>query len=139
MPFFANAAEVDRYVGGVFRLAATDPTLGPQLAGASLTLRLTCTDVPAQITLDFVDPVTVAWNDPRPTVDVELSFEADFVDGYLRGHRDMVEALAGGEVVARGRVSKALKLLPVLEQVFPYYRRLVAEKDRATSQAPGAP
>lgn len=139
MPFFASAAEVDCYVGGVLRMAATDPCLGPQLARASLTLRLTCTDVPASITLDLFDPVTVTWNGDRLAADVELSCASAFLDGLLRGDRDLVEALASGEVHARGQVSKALKVLPVLEQAFPYYRQLVAIKDRAVSTSSGAP
>lgn len=139
MTFFASAAEVDCYVGGVLRMAATDPCLGPQLARGALTLRLTCTDVPASITLDLYEPVTVAWNDRGLVPDVELSCDSEFLDGFLRGERDLVEAIAHGEVHARGRVSKVLKVLPVLEQAFPFYRQLVAIKDRATGALPGVP
>lgn len=139
MPFFASAAEVDCYVGGVLRLAAIDPCLGPQLASASLTLRLTCTDVPAHITLDLHDPVTVLWNEADRSADVELSCASEFLDGFMRGDRDLVEALARGEVHAKGQVSKALKVLPVLEQAFPFYRQLVAIRDRAARTLPGVP
>lgn len=139
MTFFASAAEVDCYVGGVLRMAATDPCLGPQLALGALTLRLTCTDVPACFTLDLYDPVTVAWNDAGLAADVELTCESGFLDGFLRGDRSLVEALACGEVHAKGRVSKVLKVMPVLEQAFPYYRQLVAIKDRAALTVPGVP
>lgn len=137
MTFFASAAEVDCFVGGVLRMAAIDPTLGPQLADASLSLRLTCTDVPATITVMLSDPVTVVLDDVRTPADVGLTCDSDFLDGFLRGERSLLEALACGEVVAHGRVSKALKMLPVLEQAFPYYRQLVAAKDRAASPVPG--
>lgn len=137
MPFFASAAEVDCYVGGVLRMAATDPCLGPQLARASLALRLTCTDVAAHITLDLYDPVTVHWNETHLQPDVELSCDSAFLDGFLRGDRDLLVALAHGEVHARGQVSKALKVMPVLEQAFPFYRQLVAIKDRASGVLPG--
>ncbi|KRB76100.1 hypothetical protein ASE01_13810 [Nocardioides sp. Root190] len=139
MSFFANAAEVDCYVGGVLRLAAIDPCLGPQLAEASLNLRLVCSDPPACLTVGLFDPVAVGLSDDPMTVDVELACEADFLDGYFRGRHNLVEALARGEVVARGRVSKVLKLIPVIEQTFPYYRRIIAVKDRAAFTAPGAP
>lgn len=138
MSFFASAAEVDCYVGGVLRLAGIDPCLGPQLAEASLTLRLVCSDLPAQLTVDLFDPVDVLLNECPIEVDVELTCEADFLDAYFRGRRNLVEALAHGEVHARGRVSRVLKLLPVIEQTFPYYRQIVAAKDRASSPAPGA-
>ena len=133
MPFFASAAEVDCYVGGFLRLVAIDPCLGPQMEAAAMTLRLTCTDLPASITMDLHTPVTVTWNDRRDPVDVELRCEADFLDRYLRGSVRLVDALAHGEVLARGRVSKVLKILPALEQAFPYYRQLVAAKERAMS------
>lgn len=139
MSFFASAAEVDCYVGGVLRLAAIDPSLGPQLAEASLTVRVTCTDLPARITIDFYDPVTVIWNDTHVAADVELTCLSDFLDAFLRGEQSMVDALAHGDVVARGRVSKVLKVLPVLEQAFPYYRQLVAVKQRAAGLTPGVP
>jgi hypothetical protein len=126
-------------VGGVLRLAAIDPFLGPRLAEASLTLRLVCSDLPAWITLEMFDPVGVTCNDPRLSVDVELTCTADFLDGYFRGRHNLVEALAHGDVLARGRVSRVLKVLPVLEQAFPYYRQLVAVKERAAGPFPGVP
>jgi hypothetical protein len=137
MPFFANAAEVDCYVGGVLRLAAVDPYLGPQLAGACLTLKVTCSDLSAQLTIDLSPPVTVACNVDMPAPDVELTCESSFLDAYFRGERNLVEALAHGEVLARGRVSKVLKVLPVIEQSFPYYRQLIATKDRVANVTPG--
>lgn len=139
MPTFANAAEVDCYVGGVLRLAAADPVLGPQLADASLTLRVRCTDVAAHLTVDLFDPVTVLCNDTRLDADVELTCTSEFLDAFLRGERGLVDALARGEVLARGRVSKVLKVLPVIEQTFPYYRQLVAVKERAAGLTPGVP
>lgn len=137
--FFADAAEVDCFVGGVLRLAAIDPHLGPQLAQASLTLRLSCTDLDAHLTVDLFEPVVVFWNDSRRDPDVELTCPSDFLDAFLRGERGLVDALARGEVVGRGRVSKVLKVLPVLEQAFPYYRQLVAVKERAAGLTPGVP
>ncbi|WP_028654463.1 SCP2 sterol-binding domain-containing protein [Nocardioides sp. J54] len=137
MPFFASAAEVDCYVGGVLRLAATDPVLGPQLARAAMTLRLSCTDLPAHLVLDLRDPVAVVWNGIGVAADVELHCDSDVLDGVLRGEVDVVDALARGVIHARGQVSKALKVLPVLEQAYPFYRQLVAVKERATSDLPG--
>lgn len=139
MSTFATAAEVDCYVGGVLRLAAIDPWLAPRLAEASLTLRLTCSDLPASLTVEFFEPVTVTWNDHTKAVDVELTCSSDFLDTFLRGERALVDALAHGEVTARGRVSKVLKTLPVLERAFPYYQQLVAVKERATGLTPGVP
>lgn len=137
MPSFATAAEVDCYVGGALRLAALDPRLGPELATAALTLRLVCADLPAQVTVDLYEPVTVHWNDTRISPDVELICTAEFLDGFMRGEHRLVDALAHGEVVAHGRVSRVLKVLPVIEQVFSFYRQLVAIGERAASPTSG--
>lgn len=137
MSFFASAAEVDCYVGGALRLAAVDPRLGPALAGADLILRFVCTDVPARLTVVFAEPITVTSGDAaRP--DVELLCSGAFLDAYMRGERRLVDALACGEVIAHGRVSRVLKCLPDIEQSFPYYRELVALAPRTTSRTSGA-
>lgn len=133
MPFFASAAEVDCYVGGTLRLAAVDPFLGPRLAAASLTIELVCEEPAARFVVELFDPVTVIWDDHALAADVELSCRADVLDRYMRGEQTLVDALASGDVLARGRVSKVLKILPVLEQSFPFYRQLVAVKERAAT------
>jgi hypothetical protein len=138
MPFLAAAADVDCFVGGALRMAARDARLGAELARAAIALRVTCTDLDAQLTVDLYQPVSVTWNDQRTVPDVELTCSSDFLDAYMRGERRLVDALAHGEVVARGRVSKVLKILPVLEQSFAFYRQLVAIKENATSPIPGA-
>ncbi len=51
------------------------------------------------------------------------------LDGVFRGRISLLDALAGGTATARGRISKVLKTLPVLELLFPVYRELVAPKD----------
>ncbi len=44
MAYFADAAEVDKYIGGVFRLAADHPESGPKLKAANLIMRVLYTD-----------------------------------------------------------------------------------------------
>jgi hypothetical protein len=130
MAFLETASAVDCYVGGALRLAVGDPHLGPELSRAAFVLRLACTDLPAAVTLDLHAPIAVAWNDATGSPDVELRCSSTFLDAYMRGERRLVDALARGEVVARGRVSKLLKLLPVFEQSFSYYRELVDVGDQ---------
>jgi hypothetical protein len=129
MNYFTSREEVDCYVGGVLRLAAVDPVVGPQLAAAALTLTLVCENPAARLTVHMRTPVVVVWDDCDTVADVEFTGPADVLDRYFRGESSLVGALADGTVMARGRVSRALKILPVLEPMFPRYRELVAQKD----------
>lgn len=129
MSYFTSPAEVDCFVGGVLRLAAVDPVIGPQLAAASLTLALVCDDPAGRLVVRMDESVSVSWNDPTAVADVELIGPADVLDRYFRGECSLVGALADGTVVARGRVSRVLRILPALEPIFPTYRSLVAHKD----------
>jgi hypothetical protein len=129
MSYFTSPQEVDCYLGGILRLAAVDPRIRPHLAEPGVVLGIRCTDPDAHITVVLADPVTVTFGDTARAADVEIRCPADLLDEVFRGRTSLPEALAAGAATARGRVSKVLKLLPVLEQVFPAYRDLVATKD----------
>jgi hypothetical protein len=129
MSYFTSAQEVDCYVGGILRLAVVHPTIGPRLAEPGVVLSILCTDPDAHITVALKDPVSVTFDEAGQTADVELRCPADVLDEVFRGHTSLTDALATGKATARGRVSKVLKVLPVLEQIFPSYCDLVATKD----------
>jgi hypothetical protein len=129
MAYFASAAEVDTFVGGVLRVAGVHPVVGPRLRAATLTLAIHCQDPAVRMTVSMVEPLTVVCGEVRDVADVELNLTGDVLDQFWRGDYDLLAGLASGEVVARGRVSRVLKLLPSLALMFPTYRRLVATKD----------
>lgn len=135
MSYFAGPTELDCFVGGLLRRAAVDPWVAPRLAEASLTLSLRCSEPDGQFTVMLFEPVTVLWNDDDHIADVELTCPADVLDLCLRGEMHIRDALACERMTARGRVSKVLKLVPVLETLFPHYRSLVAAKDRVLVRA----
>lgn len=124
MTFFATPAEVDFLVGGALRWAASDPATSARLGQASITVGIVCRDPWARIVVEMYHPVRVTWDDAGLPADVELSCEGDVLDRWMRGGQRLVDALALGEVIAKGRVSTLLKVVPVLECAFPVYREM---------------
>jgi len=137
MAAFADATEVDRYVGGVLRLAAAHPELGPALAAASTHLRLHLSSPDCELNLFLFDPVRVEFGKHLgPPADVVLRMSADRLDGFWRGDHDLRDALASGDVVATGRISRVLALLPQVAVMSPVYRVMVAPRDNLAAPRP---
>ncbi len=134
MPYFADAEEVYRYIGGAFRLADADPVVGPKLRAANLTLSVEYTQPVASLTIRlFPSGIEIVEGASEAGADISVSMSADNADKFWRGKYNATIGMAKGEVKARGSVGKVLKLLPAAKPVFPLYRQLVAEKDARKS------
>jgi putative sterol carrier protein len=132
MPYFENAEEVYKYVGGVFRAAAEHNEVGPKMAAADLTMQIYYSDPASTLTIRFHEPkLEVEDGGDDPTADVKLFMPADIADKYWRGEYNLAVGLAKGQVKAKGPVNKILKLVPLTRPLFPMYKELVTEKDGA--------
>lgn len=137
MAAFADAAEVDRYVGGVLRLAAAHPEVGPALAAASTHFSLQLSGPDCELNVFLFDPVRVEFGERiGRTTDVTFRISADKLDAFLRGEYDLRDGLARGDVAATGRISRVLALLPQFAVMFPVYRVMVGPRDDATAARP---
>ncbi len=129
MPYYNNAEEIYKYLGGVF-LAANDTEVGPKLMGADIDLQVYYTDPEASMTVRLRQPaIEVTDGGDNPDADVKLFMPADIGDKFWRGEYNLGVGLAKGQVKAKGPVNKILKLVPLTKPLFPLYRDLVAEKD----------
>lgn len=129
MPFFADAAEVEKYLGGVFRIAAETP-VGPKLATADIDLQVYYADPDAKVLIRMHgENIQVLEGEENEDADVKLYMPADIGDKYWRGEYNLAVGLAKGQVKAKGPVNKILKLVPLTRPVFPMYRDMIAEKD----------
>jgi putative sterol carrier protein len=132
MPFFDNADEVYKYVGGVFRAAADHDEIGPKMAAADISIQIYYSDPVSSLTVRFQEPkVAVEDGGDDPNADVKLFMPADIADRYWRGEYNLAVGLAKGQVKAKGPVNKILKLVPLTKPLFPMYKELVSEKDQA--------
>ena len=132
MTFFADASEVDKYIGGVFRAANDHPESGPKLRSANVFLKVFYTDPACEMNVVMREPtmeVSTGPTDEKP--DVTLMMKSDTGDKFWRGEYNLAVGLAKGEVKAKGPVNKILKLVPLTKPLFPMYRDIVAEKDAA--------
>jgi len=130
MGYFANADEVYRYVGGVFRAAGEDEQVGPKMAAADVNLQIYYSDPESTLTIRMHEPhLEVEDGGDDPDADIKLYMPADIADKYWRGEYNLAVGLAKGQVKAKGPVNKILKLVPLTKPLFPMYRALVAEKD----------
>lgn len=134
MGFFKDADEVDKYIGGVFRLAAEHPESGPKLRAADMLLKVYYTDPACEMNVIMrPDGMSTSLGDTGEKPDVVMMMKSDTGDRFWRGEYNLAVGLAKGEVKAKGPVNKILKLVPLTKPLFPMYRDLVAEKDGATA------
>jgi putative sterol carrier protein len=131
MRTFSDAAEVYKYVGGVFRIAADHPEIGPKMRAAGITMQVNYTEPAASLTIRFQEPMEVVDGGQDDNADVRLSMPADIAHKYWRGEYNLAVGLAKGQVKAKGPVNKILKLVPITKPLFPIYRELTAEKEQA--------
>ena len=135
MSTFSDASEVYKYVGGVFRIAADHPEIGPRMRAANITMQVNYSDPAASLTIRFQEPMEVIEGGQDDNADVRLSMPADIAHKYWRGEYNLAVGLAKGQVKAKGPVNKILKLVPITKPLFPIYRDLTAEMEHAGSAA----
>jgi hypothetical protein len=135
MSTFSDAAEVYKYVGGVFRIAADHPEIGPRMRAANITMQVNYSDPAASLTIRFQEPMEVIDDSQDDNADVRLSMPADIAHKYWRGEYNLAVGLAKGQVKAKGPVNKILKLVPITKPLFPIYRELTADMEHAGSAA----
>jgi hypothetical protein len=135
MPYFTDEAEVYKYIGGVFRLAAEHPEIGPKMRAANITMQVNYTDPDSSLTIRFNDPMEVVDGGQEDAADVRLWMPADIAHRYWRGEYNLAVGLAKGQVKAKGPVNKILKLVPLTKPLFPIYKDLTNEKEQAGAAA----
>jgi putative sterol carrier protein len=133
MSYFANADEVDKYIGEMFRMAGDHPEVGEKMRAANIVMRVEYSDPECVVTVGFQDPMRVQSGESDMTPDITLVMRADTADKFWRGDYNLAVGLAKGQVKAKGPVNKILKLVPLTKPLFPVYRDLVKDKDAAVS------
>src|ERR1700761_4626956 len=105
MAFFPDDAEVDTYIGGVFRAANDHPESGPKLRASGIFLKVFYTDPATEMNVVMREPaidVSLGATEEKP--DITLMMKADTGDKFWRGEYNLAVGLAKGEVKAKGPV-----------------------------------
>lgn len=77
--------------------------------------------------------MTMTFHQDSPPADVSFESSSDVGHQFWSGHLDVPNALARGQVKAKGAITKALKLIPLLPPLYAAYNQVRQEKDPSKS------
>jgi hypothetical protein len=123
---FADADDVYNRIGRVLQELASDPELVPLFRDADTCVRYELRDPDSAIT---VGNRRVEFGESDQEPELVISMDADVAHSYLLGEVDMTVALARGQIVAEGPVTKILAVLPVFEPLLTRYRAIVSPQN----------
>jgi putative sterol carrier protein len=123
LPHFKDADEVYATIGKLFQDLADDEELAPKFRKANTIVRYEFRNPDSVLTVRLQEgqPGDVDFGDSDMEPDVTMSMEADTAHKFWLGQVNVTDALARGQIKARGPVAKILKLVPLTKPVFPRY------------------
>ncbi len=68
--------------------------------------------------------MSMTFHQDLPEADVSFESSADVGHQFWSGHMDIPNALARGQVKAKGAITKALKLIPLLPPLYDVYNQV---------------
>lgn len=132
MATFTEAAEVYKYIGGVFDAAFQDDEVARQFAASGVILQITNTNPDAILTIDMPEHKVYRGDEVpdglKPTV--RMFMETKVGHQFWLGNVNISTALAKGDMRAKGPIPKILKLVPIARTLFPKYRESIEADGR---------
>jgi putative sterol carrier protein len=117
---FKDAADVRKYIGGIFREAFEDDEIGPKLRETGIVLQFRFSEPDAVVVIDTISAtVTDGTGETRPTA--VMSTSADTGNAYWQGKVNLPIAMARGTIKVEGNVASLLKLAPLGKKLYPRY------------------
>lgn len=117
---FNDAADVHKYIGGIFRDAFEDDEIGPKLRETGIVLQFRFSEPDAVVVVDTVSAtVSDGSGETRPTA--VMSTSADTGNAYWQGKVNLPIAMARGTIKVEGNVAGLLKLAPFGKKLYPRY------------------
>ena len=132
MGYFQNDREVYDTIGKLFEDLRDDPELFPKFQEADTIVRYEFSEPESQITVKMLDgePGQVDFGPSEMEPEVTMNMAADTAHRFWLGKVNITVALARGQIKAQGPVAKVLKLVPLVEPVFPRYEAQLEEQGR---------
>ncbi len=105
------------------------PEIGSSLNSTNMCIQFRYKNPSAIITIDATGDEPMITNGEFPgTPEVTMTMDADFAHKFWHGKANLVTALTRRRVVAKGNVTKTLKLLPILKPAYQLYPDFLKEK-----------
>ena len=130
--YFRNDQEIYETIGKLFEGLRDDPELFPKFQKANTIVRYEFREPDSEITVKMLDgePGQVDLGPSEMEPEVTMSMEADTAHRFWLGKVNITVALARGQIKAQGPVAKILKLVPLVNPVFPRYEAQLEEQGR---------
>lgn len=124
--------EFKTVITAAFEIMSTDRTMGPKLQQARVPQRFAFPDVKLVLNITAADGergepghhLYWVWGDKKCdwTPDVEMLMSSDVAVRYFQGKVNVPIAMAKGQIKAKGKVAKSLKLIPITKPVYKLFR-----------------
>ncbi len=130
MSQFKNVEEFKTVFDHFIREILAHPLIGPKLARSKMIVQFQYTDPDAVITINLQESVpplsgSYTWEPSPLKPDVVFIQSADFSNRFWQGKENVIAALAKRQVTARGSITKALQLIPVIRPSFRIYPKVL--------------
>jgi putative sterol carrier protein len=126
---FHDAADVHKYIGGIFREAFEDDEVGPKLRKSGIVLLFHFSDPEVVVVVDTVRG-SVADHPTKVRPTAVMSTSADTGNAYWQGKVNLPIAMARGTIKVEGNVAGLLKLAPLGKKLYPQYIRTLIRDGR---------
>lgn len=136
MPLFKDSEELRQTMGEFFVRNRQNHEVGPKVKDGALVVRFHYTDPEIIITVDSKNPepgyyFDVYFGGEGPEPEVTFSGKSDIGQKFWLGELNLMASLARRQIVAKGAINKALKLLPALKPIYQAYKDFLLEMGRA--------
>ncbi len=140
MPVFRTTEELYTVMGALFERLKDHPEIAPRLLEGNMVIRFRWRDPDGEVTIDLRRaPITYTFGPSDLEPDVEMIQSADVAHRFWLGELSVPRAIATRQVIAKGSVPKALKLLPAIQPAFAIYWEVLRDLGREDLLTPPTP
>ncbi len=132
MPMYESTEQANRVFGELFRILSEDETFERKLRESGMTAKLVHKKPDCTI---FIAPGQVLMGDEAPeSATITIKMSCDTAHSLWMGTLMMPSAVATGKVRVRGKISKVLEFVPILQPAFDRYPQIAAENGIGATQ-----
>ena len=117
---FTSAAEVVKYIGGIFEAAFQDDELSQKLRDTGVVLKFDLSDPETDLVVDMANGV-VREGEGNLTIGATMTMAADVANAYWQGKENLPLAMAKGKIKVSGEIATLLRVAPLSQKLFPTY------------------
>lgn len=133
MPIYQSTEQANRVFGQLFRILSEDEAFDARLRESGLTAKLIHKKPDCTI---YIAPGEVLFGDDAPeSATITIKMSCDTAHALWMGTLMMPSAVATGKVRIRGKISKVLEFVPILQPAFDRYPEIAAENGIGAAQA----